>query len=250
MRAIKLKFLLAVISSMIMFFQVDLLAKGTEDATKIIKKAESIRTIERARSRVSVITVNGKTKTRYQMSVLQGSERRAYLEFTKPKEEVGRRMLAIKTRYWSKFPDSRRVVSISRKEAIGNSAFAIADVFQMDVDDDYSAKKIGEETFANKRSYKIELNAKNTSAPYHRILYFVRAEDSQPIKAEFYAPSGVLLKVMTVEKSKKIIGMMRPSLLKMVDHVVKGRVSWWRTHGSEIAKVRDEVFTKAYLKGR
>lgn len=227
-----------------------LAAKNLIDAADIIKKAESIRTLEQAKSQVSVITIDGKSKTKYEMDVLQGDARKAYLEFTGPKVEVGRRMLAIKTKYWSKFPDSRRVVSISRKEAIGNSAFAIADVFQMDVDEDYTAKILARELVSGKKCYKIELNTNGGDAPYHKIIYFVGEQNFQPVKAEFYAVSGILLKIMTVEKHAKILGVLRPSVLKMVDNVSKGKISWWHTRSSRKSRVRDEVFTKAYLKGR
>lgn len=245
-----MKFLPTFILCFGVFVNPKLAAKNADDASTIIKKAEAIRTIEQAKSQVSVVTIDNKTKTKYEMDVLQGSSRKAYLEFTSPKVEVGRRMLAIKTKYWSKFPDSRRVVSISRKEAIGNSAFAIADVFQMDVDEDYQAKTLGKELVDGKKCFKIEMNAKSSDAPYHKIIYFVDENGFQPIKAEFYAVSGVLLKVMTVEKRAKILGVMRPSVVKMVDSVSKGKISWWHTRSSRASKVRDEVFTKAYLKGR
>src|SRR5690606_23906189 len=104
-----------------------------------------IRAVDQAKSLVEVFTKTGKQETNYKMDVLQSSGRRAYLEFHYPDEERGRRMLAIKTSYWSKFPDSSRVVPISRREAIGNSAFAIADVFQMDTESDYDPEILGEE---------------------------------------------------------------------------------------------------------
>jgi hypothetical protein len=60
------------------------------------------------------------------------------LSFLAPAIERGRFMLAIRYRYWAKFKDSQRVIPITRKEALGNSAFEFGDLFQIDTNEDYN----------------------------------------------------------------------------------------------------------------
>lgn len=221
-----------------------------EMAKKVVDEAESLRAFGSASSKVRVMTKEPGGKTTYFMDVLQSSDRRAYLEFTAPAEEVGRRMLAIKTNYWTKFPDSSRVISISRREAIGNSAFAIADVFQMDTEGDYNSEIIGEEKVKGIDCYQVELKAKHNDAPYHRIVYLVKKSDSYPVKAKFYGASGKHLKTMTILKDDNLAGKVRPKVLHMKDEVTKGKLSIWTTLSVKEQSVPDNVFTKAYLKGR
>ena len=99
------------------------------DPQKIVEYAESLRSMEGARSLVEI--ENLKDKTTYELSILQASGRRALIEFLAPAIERGRFMLAIRYRYWAKFKDSQRVIPITRKEALGNSAFEFGDLFQI-----------------------------------------------------------------------------------------------------------------------
>ncbi len=221
-----------------------------DQAKQIIKKAEEVRALDRSKALVKVETQSGRHKISYKMDVLQAPGRKAYLEFSAPDEERGRRMLAIKTNYWSKFPDSKRVVPISRREAIANSAFAIADVFQMGVEEDYDAKILGEEKYEAVDCYKVQLDAKHKDAPYYRIIYLVRTKDSYPVQAQFFGASGQKLKTMTIEKDAELAGRIRPSILKMVDDTTKERMSWWHTEEIEKKDVPDSVFSQGYLKGR
>jgi outer membrane lipoprotein-sorting protein len=226
-------------------------AKAVEiDAERIVNEAEKIRTLDQVSSKVEVESKNGKSVTKYQMDVLQASGRRAYLLFTAPDLEIDRRMLAIKTRYWSKFPNSKRVIPISRREAIGNSAFAIADVFQMDTKEDYNVKIIGEELLDKQTVVKLQLDGKHNDAPYFRIHYYVRKSDNYPLKAEFYGASKQKLKTMTVLKSETLLGRMRPKELLMEDNITANRNSIWRTLSIKQADVPDAVFTQDYLRGR
>ncbi len=101
-------------------------------AMQILKTAEEIRSPEKCEASVDLKTVSEGKETVYDMRLLRSTERRAHVEFLAPPEERGRRMLAKARNYWSTFPDSKRVVAISRKEMIGNSVFAVADIFQID----------------------------------------------------------------------------------------------------------------------
>lgn len=219
-------------------------------AEKIVNEAEKIRSVDQVRSDVEVKSKTGEQHTNYTMEVLQSTGRRAYLQFTGPEIEVGRRMLAIKTKYWSKFPNSKRIVPISRREAIGNSAFAIADVFQMDTKEDYNVKILSEEIFEKQEAVKLQLDAKHKDAPYFRIVYLVRKKDNYPLRAEFYGSSNQKLKTMTILKSGTLLGRIRPTEIEMVDNVIANRSSVWRTKTMVKTQIPDEVYSQDYLRGR
>jgi outer membrane lipoprotein-sorting protein len=218
-----------------------------EEARKILKTAEEIRSPEQAEASAQVKTVGSGAASIYDMHIFRSTERRGYVEFLSPPEERGRRMLAQGHSYWSTFPDSKRVVPISRKEMIGNSAFAVADLFQIDPDADYDAEIVAEETENNVKELHLNLKGKHESVPYARIEYWVEAQGYFPLRAKFYSVSGKHLKTLYTEDRKEIAGRLRPELTRMVDEVVKGHVSWWKTVSLQPAQVPDSVFTREYL---
>lgn len=228
-------------------------ATGTwtkEQAKKVLKDAEEIRSLDRAEVAVNLKTRASGKNTDYDMKVLRSTERRAYLEFLTPQEERGRKMLAQGNNYWSTFPDSKRVVTISRREMIGNSAFAIADIFQMDAESDYDPEITAREVRNGLALLKLKLTAKHKDAPYALVEYLVEEKGSFPFEAKFFGVSGKHLKTMTVESKRQLGGRLRPETLKMVDEVTKGTVSWWKTESMKEANIPDHVFTKDYLKAR
>lgn len=219
-----------------------------KQAVDILNEAEQIRSIEKAEILVELKTVAGKQETLYDMKILRSTERRAIIDFVGPPEERGRKMLALGRSYWSTFPDSKRVVAISSREMIGNSAFALADIFQLDAENDYNTEIVGEEKEEGVDLLKLELKEKHKDAPYTRIEYWVEQKGSFPVKAKFYGPSGKHLKTMTVDSRKEIGGRLRPEVSRMVDEVTTGRVSWWKTKSMVAVKVPDQIFSKDYLK--
>lgn len=221
-----------------------------QDAKAILGRAEAIRCLEKAELTVELTNLDGDSRVVYDLKILNSTQRRAYVEFLAPAEERGRKMLALGRSYWSTFPDSKRVVSISSREAIGNSAFAMADIFQLDSEEDYEPEAAVRETVDGKPLIRIELKAKTKQVPYARVHYWVEEEGSFPIKAAFLGLSGKLIKELTVTARKVIGGLVRPEISRMEDKVAKGRVSFWRTKDMVPRDVPDAVFSKEYLKKR
>ncbi len=221
-----------------------------EEAKKVLKTAESIRCLDKARLSVDLYTVSGKQTVNYDLEVLRSTENRAVVTFLGPKEEVGRKMLANGNNYWSTFPDSKKVVTVSRKEMIGNSAFALADIFQLDADKDYDPTIAGEETVNGIVLLKLNLKAKRDEAPYAKIEYWVEKKDYFPVSAKFYSVSGKLLKSMSVEDRGKLGGRVRPSKVKMVDSVTKGKYSDWTTNTMDGEDLPDSLFNKDFLQAK
>jgi hypothetical protein len=219
-----------------------------EDAMRILRLAEEIRSPEKAESRVDLKTVSNGTASVYDMKILRSNEHRAHIEFLGPPEERGRRMLARQRNYWSTFPDSHRVVSISRREMIGNSVFAVADIFQIDPDVDYDPTIVGETVENGVKLLKLECKARHDEAPYAKIEYWVEEATSFPVHADFYSTSGKHLKSLYIETRKQLAGRERPETVRMEDAVTKGRTSWWTTKEMKSANIPDNVFTQEFLK--
>lgn len=220
------------------------------DPRAIMRRAEEIRAPGSSEMKVKLDTTNASKSSSYTMKVLASTGRRSYSEFLAPAEERGRRMLALGRNYFSTLPDSKRVVPISRRELIGNSAFAVADLFQIDTEKEYEPKIIGTETIDKAPATKLELTAISDDAPYAKIHYYVRPADSFPVKAQFYGVSGKLLKTLTVVSRRELAGETRPDQLRMDDNVTKGKFSVWNTESMAKKKIPDRVFTREYLQSQ
>jgi Outer membrane lipoprotein-sorting protein len=218
-----------------------------DEARKVLKTAEEIRSFERAESGALLTTEYAGKSSFYDMRTLRAPGRKAYIEFLAPAEEKGRRMLAIKNNYWSTFPDSKKVVAISRREMIGNSAFAIGDLFQMDADEDYDPTIVERLKVDNVPCLRLDLKAKHDEVQYARIDYIVEEKGYFPVTAKFFGVSGKHLKTMVIMERGQIGGRLRPKIVKMVDEVTKGKESSWLTKSMVERSVPDSVFTKEYL---
>ncbi len=63
----------------------------------------------------------------------------------------------------------------------------------------------------------LELFAVDRGVTYQRVLFWVKAANSHPVKAEFYTASGRLLKTALYEKFERMAGKPRPTRLVMED---------------------------------
>lgn len=243
-------FLSAALYSVSLFYcSISFAGKWTKElAKKVLKEAEEIRSLEKADVAVDLKNVEGKKTIIYDLKILRSTGDRAYLEFIGPAEERGRKMLAKGRSYWSTFPDSKRIVAISRKEMIGNSAFALADIFQLDSENDYDPEIVAEEEKEGIKLYKLSLKSKHPDTPYASILYWVEVNSYFPFRAQFYGVSGKHIKTMTIDSRKQIAGRLRPEVTRMVDEVTVDHISWWKTKKMEHADIPDHVFSKEYLK--
>ena len=218
-----------------------------QDPREIMRRAEAIRSPLSSEAKVLLDTTNAGKASSYTMKVLSSTGRRSYSEFMAPAEERGRRMLALGRNYFSTLPDSKRVVPISRRELIGNSAFAVADLFQIDTEKEYDPKVIATETVNKESALKLELTAISEDAPYAKIHYYVRSADSFPLMAQFYGVSGKLLKTLTIISRRELAGATRPDKVRMDDNVTKGKFSIWNTLEMAKKSIPDRVFTREYL---
>ena len=164
-----------------------------------------------------------------------------------PPIEKGRRLLMKEGQYFAKFHHSKSAVPISRREALGNSTFALADIFRLELADyDIIGMKEGM-SFKKIALVELNLKAKSKEVPYDKVLYYVDKDKSFPVLAKFFGVSGKHLKSLYVEKRKKYNGVVRAAVVRMDDEVLEGRKSWWRTKKIDAIKIPKKVFTKDYL---
>jgi hypothetical protein len=232
-------------------FSLNASAETPAETKTIVANAERIRSADDAVVKVELGTatrVDGKDEVSgYDLEIHRGTGKRGYVKFVGPPQEVGRKMLVVGSNYWAKFPDSKKVHRISRKEMIGNSVFQLVDLFQLDVDRDYDLKHTGYEQAEGADCHKVEMTGKSEDAPYARIQYFIAKKDNFPVLAIFFTASGKRIKTLKTLGRSILGGIERPASFEMKDDVTEGRFSTWKTLSLVPKKIPDRVFDPEFL---
>src|SRR5579863_9574444 len=123
----------------------------------------------------------GRSDEEHLYEVSQKGTDKTYVEFMSPREK-GRHLLMVGDDMWVYLPDTSRPVRITPLERLTGDA-SNGDVARTNYAADYSAAYLRTEKVGAADCFVLELTAKRKGATYQRILYWVRAEDSRPVKA-------------------------------------------------------------------
>jgi hypothetical protein len=209
------------------FLAAPLSALAAESSDEILKRADLVRGPEEpftlkmnvnAYKGKEVINQNSVFVNVYDMS-------HSLVEFVAPPRDAGRKLLRVDDSMWARIPSSRRSVRITPQQRLIGQA-SNADVLGTNYATDYSSKLVGEETVAtydNRQAncYKLELIKKTPAASYHRLFYWVEKETFWPIRAEFFAQTGKLIKAAHFMRYGNALGAKRPGRVVIVNAVNK-----------------------------
>lgn len=150
------------------------------------------------------------------------------MEISAPRRSKGIRMLQTEGTLWLYNPRSggRQAIRLSPESSFQGSLFSNDDVGDSQYTDDYSAEIIGSESISvsglgDVNCRILEAAAKHNKATYGRLLFWV-TDEGIPVRMEYYAKSGFLLKVMTLSEIRMMAGKMRPTRLYMESNEQEG----------------------------
>lgn len=170
---------------------------------------------------------DGSTRT-YTMNLQKSGDDKVRLSFSAPKSAVGQEMLRQGDNLWVYMPNLKRAVRLASRDSFMGGDFNNADVLRVHYQTDYNATVVGRAA----GNVELELIAKVKDASWERIKLWmtdVPLKNSQPVKAEFYAASGKLLRTLAFEDVKTFGKVIRPTRLLMGNALVparKSEMSW------------------------
>jgi outer membrane lipoprotein-sorting protein len=147
---------------------------------------------------------SGKPDEEKLYEVSQKGTDRTYVEFMSPREK-GRHLLMLGDDMWVYLPDTSRPVRITPLERLSGDA-SNGDVARTNYAVDYTPVFLRSEKSGTDECYVLELTARRKGATYQRIVYWVRAGDARPLRAEFYLTSGKHIKSATFDDYEQIGG--------------------------------------------
>ena len=165
---------------------------------------------------------DGTTRT-YEMKFLRGTEDRFRVWFEAPAAAKGQEMLRSGDNLWLYLPNLKRATRIANRDSFQGGDFNNADVLRVNYVADYTAKLAPSE---DSKTYLVELKAKNNATSYDAIKLWVRKSDLQPVKGEYYATSGQMLRSAEFKGYTEFQkGYVRPADVLMRNELVKARFS-------------------------
>jgi len=183
---------------------------------------------------------SGKPDEEHRYEVSQKGNDKSYVEFLSPREK-GEHLLMVGDDMWIYLPDTSRPVRITPLERLTGDA-SNGDVARTNYYADYSAVFVRTEKVGGIECHVLDLAARRKGATYQRILYWLRAEDARPVRAEFYLTSGKDIKSATFDDYELIGGRMLLRKLTLYDEIRHNSHSVLEYSGAAPRNLPDKLF--------
>ncbi|MDA3844583.1 MAG: outer membrane lipoprotein-sorting protein [Candidatus Kapabacteria bacterium] len=220
-----------------------------QTAEQIIDKAEKL-----IKGKTSVgtftmrVTTPDYTRT-VKMKAWNDGTDKALIETLSPRKEKGNKMLKIDNQLWSylkntemtmKLPASMMLQSWNGSDLTNDDL-----VRESELTEDYSLKKLADETVDGQLCYKIELLPKpNAPVVWGRLYYCVRKSDNLPWKTQFFDEKGKLHRSMLYRDIKKMSGRTIPTKWVIVNEKKKNRKTEFIYNDVKFdVKIPDRIFS-------
>jgi outer membrane lipoprotein-sorting protein len=183
-----------------------------KNVSQIVKEVEKILSLENIKSD-QVMTVYRKDGTirPYEMKTMTSGKDKSFVELTAPPREKGRQVLRLGEVVWSYMPSVKKSIRVSGRGSFMGGDFENNDVLRLNLIGDYTHEIIEELS----DQYVLGLKGKDLSLSYAKIKMWVRKNDFQPIKQEYYTLTDKLIKSTIYQDIKNFGGMRRPAKLVM-----------------------------------
>jgi outer membrane lipoprotein-sorting protein len=182
----------------------------------------------------------GRPDEEHLYEVSQKGADKTYVDFLSPREK-GEHLLMLADDMWVYLPDASRPVRITPLERLTGDA-SNGDVARTNYAADYSPVYLRAEKAGDVECYVLELTARRKGATYYRVLYWLRAEDARPVKAEYYVTSGKHIKSATFDKYEVIGGQTRLRQFTLYDEILHNSHSVLEYSGAAPRALPDRLF--------
>jgi len=184
----------------------------------------------------------GKQDEEHLYGVSQKGLDKTHVEFLSPREK-GRYMLMLGDDMWIYLPDTSRPVRITPLERLTGDA-SNGDVARTNYAYDYDAVYLRTEKVGEIECRVLELSAKRKGSTYHKIEYWLRAEDARPVRAEFYLTSGKHIKSATFDAYRQEGGRTYLARMTIYDQIRKSSHSVMEYSSYQARELPDKMFSQ------
>ncbi|HQZ01405.1 MAG TPA: outer membrane lipoprotein-sorting protein [Thauera sp.] len=218
-------------------------------AVQLVTRADAIRFPgESFQTEITVRNFSdGQQQDERKFRVLSRGNENTIVLSTEPASERGQALLMRGRDLWIFMPSVSQPVRLSLAQRLTGQV-ANGDLARANFASDYTPSIIGREEFDGGATIVLDLTSTDRGVTYSKVKYWVAEKDGRPLKAEFYALSGRLLKTAHYEEFKELAGRLRPTRLVMEDALKQGEVSVLTYDTMTVRDLPERMFTREYLK--
>jgi outer membrane lipoprotein-sorting protein len=158
----------------------------------------------------------------YKFRAMKNEDDKMRTWFFEPAAAKGQEMLRVGDNMWVYMPNLKRALRLASRESFQGGDFNNGDVLRVNYVADYNAKLVPSD---DDKTWLLELTAKTKEATYDKIKLWMHKTERQPVKAEYYALSGKMLRSATFEEFKDFHGHRRPAHIVMRNETAVKRFS-------------------------
>lgn len=224
-------------------------AEVDEAAVRAVARADEIR-FPRESFQTEIIVKSsseGQTTDERKFRVLSRGNENTIVMTLEPATDRGQTLLMRGRDLWIFMPTVSQPVRLSLAQRLTGQV-ANGDLARANFAGDYSPRIVGRDTINGQPTLVLDLTAVDRSVTYAKVKYWVNEKDNRPVKAEFYALSGRLLKSCRYEEFRELAGRVRPTRLVMEDALKKGDVSVLTYDNMAVRDLPERMFTREYLR--
>lgn len=176
---------------------------------------------------------------------------RTLVRFAAPLRDENKLMLKMGNDMWFYDPSNKVSMRISPQQRLLGQA-ANGDVVTANMAQDYQAELKGEEDISDgdrqmRHCYRLELAASASGVTYHRIVFWTDSGNNRPVKGQFYAESGRLLKTVYYRRYQMQLGEQRPTEMVIIDGLSPAWVTVMRYKEYAARDIPEQWLQRDYL---
>lgn len=180
-------------------------------------------------------------------------ENQSFTEYLAPAREQGTKMLKLEDKLWIYSPSTDRIIQISGhmlRQSLMGSDLSYEDMMENSaLLDSYDATVTATEVYNDAECYVLELHAKTEEVNYQSRKMWIDKEKFIPLKEEWYAKSGQLLKKVEMSNVVKLEGRWYPKKIVFKDMLKNGDGTEFIVNEIEFnPDIPEHIFTKASLR--
>lgn len=217
------------------------------DARELLKRYDEVMSpaVYEADARMTAHREDGTTRS-YTMRIMKSGTEKMRSLFLEPASAKGQEMLRNGDNLWLYMPNLKRAVRVASRDQFMGGDFNNADVLRVHYDADYTAT-LGKSDKPGE--VLLELKAKGQQVAYDAIKLWMNVEkgakEAQPVRGEFYAASGKLLRSAKFEEVKPLgEGWVRPTKIVMKNELQPAR---WSEMVWDSGKVKQEISSQRFV---
>ena len=222
---------------------------GAPSAETILEKAETIRNPQTdyvVGVELTDTNRKGEKETRVFKSLIKGRDK-ALVKFVKPEVDAGKKVLMVDTSMWVYMPQTAKPIRISPKQKLAGNA-AYGDITRLNFIGNYAAELKETKSVDGRKVHVLKLTAmKDRAVTYSQIEYHIDATSYRPLLVNYQTPRGKILKAATFSDYQNVLGVQRPTEMRIEDKLNKSKVTVLKFRDAKKANLPDIMFEKQNL---